>query len=54
MKKLKQFFCQAELDKNLQILQEKEKELETAIEKISTEEFNVEDSVTTTTPLYKQ
>lgn len=45
---------QTELDKNIQILQDKEKELNNAIDKISNEEFNVEDAVTTTAPLYKQ
>lgn len=44
-----------ELDKNVAILQEKEKELQTAIERLEEHEgIDVDEAVVTTTPLYSQ
>lgn len=46
---------QKDLDKNITVLQDKEQELNTAIEKIGSQEsIDVDDAVTTTAPLYKQ
>ncbi|KAI5630793.1 UEV domain-containing protein [Phthorimaea operculella] len=45
----------SELDKNVAILQEKEKELETAVERLSEQEgIDVDEAVVTTAPLYSQ
>jgi hypothetical protein len=46
---------QVELDKNISILKDKEKELEKHIERLSEQQpFDVDEAVTTTAPLYKQ
>lgn len=46
---------QKDLDKNITLLKDKEQELNTAIEKIGSQEsIDVDDAVTTTAPLYKQ
>ncbi|KAJ2948366.1 hypothetical protein O0L34_g7603 [Tuta absoluta] len=45
----------SDLDKNVTILQEKEKELETAVERLSEQEgIDVDEAVVTTAPLYSQ
>ena len=49
------FILQIELDKNITILKDKNQELEKAIERMSEQQpINVDEAVTTTTPLYKQ
>lgn len=46
---------QVELDKNISILKDKEKELEKDIERLSEQQpLDVDEAVTTTAPLYKQ
>jgi hypothetical protein len=48
-------FFQVELDKNISILKEKEKELGKDIERLSEQQpLDVDEAVTTTAPLYKQ
>lgn len=49
------FFFQAELEQNIQVLRDKETELEIALSKLSEEDnIDIDDAVTTTAPLYKQ
>lgn len=48
-------FFQSELEQNIQVLRDKEIELEMAISKLSKEDnIDIDDAVTTTAPLYKQ
>lgn len=49
------YYFQVELDKNISILKDKEKELEKDIERLSEQQpLDVDEAVTTTAPLYKQ
>lgn len=46
---------QNDLNKNITLLQDKEQELDKAIERLSNQDpIDVDDAVTTTAPLYKQ